>query len=228
MKYFLLILLIIVFSSPLYSADLITITKVKGKVEIKEPGRNWVTAVNGNTIPQGSVISTGFKSSAELDLSGSSTIFIKPLTRMSVDELVISGDTVNTRLNLKLGRIKANVKTSTGLRHDFTLMTPVSTAAVRGTVFEGSAKGDIDVEKGKIQQKNKIGQKTLVSGGNSSSVSGSGYASPATAVETVNETFTVETSTQINNTNPDIPPINTSTTQDPGTVTVDWETYAPS
>ena len=228
MKYFLLILLIIVFSSPLYSADLITISKVSGKVEIKEPGGNWVTAVNGNTIPQGSVISTGFKSSAELDLSGSSTIYIKPLTRMSVDELITSGDTVNTRLNLKLGRIKADVKTSTGLRHDFTLRTPVSTAAVRGTVFEGSAKGDIDVEKGKIQQKNKIGQKTLVSGGNSSSVSGNGYAPPATAAETVNESFTVETSTQINNTVPDIPPLNTNTTPDPGTVTVEWEEYAPS
>ena len=222
MKYFLLILLIIVFSSPLYAADLITITEVNGKVEIREPGGNWAKAEKGRTISRGSLISTGFKSSAELDLSGSSTIFIKQLTRMSVDELVVSGNNVNTKLNLKLGRIKADVKTSKGLKHDFTLMTPVSTAAVRGTVFEGSAKGDIDVEKGKIQQKNKIGQKTLVSGGNSSSVSGNGYAPPATAAETVNESFTVETSTQLDNSVPDSPPPPSASESKPGSVTVEW------
>ncbi len=91
MKYILLILAIFILASPLYSADQITISKVSGKVEIKKPGGNWVKAVKGNTIPQGSLISTGFKSTANLDLSGTSTIYIKQLTRMSVDKLVSSG-----------------------------------------------------------------------------------------------------------------------------------------
>ena len=222
MKYVYSVLFIIVLASPLYSADLITIEKVNGKVEIREPGGGWEKAIQGSTIPQGSIISTGFKSSAELDLSGSSTIYVKPLTRMAIDELATTGNKVNTKLNLRLGRIKADVKTSKGLKHDFTLKTPVSTAAVRGTVFEAGANGNLDVETGKIQQRNKIGQKTTVPGGNSSSVAGGGYSPPATPQETVNQTFTVVTTTQPSSTVPELPPIETSTTPDPGTVTVHW------
>ncbi len=76
MKYILLILVIIV-ATPLYSADLITIKTVNGKVEIKEPGKAWVKAEKGGIIPEGSVISTGFKSNAELDLSGFINCFHK-------------------------------------------------------------------------------------------------------------------------------------------------------
>ena len=227
MKFFLLILLIIVFSLPLYSADLITIKEVSGKVEIKEPGGNWVKALKGSTIPQGSLISTGFKSSAELDLSGSSTVYVKQLTRMAVDKLAITGKNVDTKLNLKLGRIRADVKTSKGLRHDFTLRTPVSTAAVRGTVFEGGANGDLDVENGKVQQRNRIGQKTTVAGGNSSSVSGGGYNPPATAAQTISNTFNTIT---VPDTPDDTPapvtvPPPPSSTPEPGSVTVNWGPY---
>ena len=228
MKHVCSVLFIIVLASPIYSADLITIEKVNGKVEIREPGGSWEKAVQGSTIPQGTIISTGFKSSAELDLSGSSTIYVKPLTRMAVDELATTGNKVNTKLNLRLGRIKADVKTSKGLRHDFTLRTPVSTAAVRGTVFEAGANGNLDVESGKIQQKNKIGQKTTVPGGNSSSVSGGGYSPPATPEETVSQDFSVDTSTQVNNTVPALPPVENSTIPDPGTVTVEWQEVYPA
>lgn len=91
MKYFILILLIIVFITPLYSANLITVTEVKGKVELKEPGESWKLLSEGSTVPQGSLISTGFRSSVELDLGGSSTVFVKQLTRMSVDQLSVTG-----------------------------------------------------------------------------------------------------------------------------------------
>ena len=220
MKYIFLLFVIIFFISPLYSADLITLKAVSGKVEIKEPGGAWSSAFSGREIPPGSLISTGFKSSAELDLSRSSTVYVKQLTRMAVDKLLITGKKVDTELNLKLGRIRANVKTSEGLKHNFTLRTPVSTAAVRGTVFEGGANGDLAVETGQMRQTNKIGQSTTVSGGNSSSVSGGGYSPPATAAETTAETFTVETSTQPEDTVPIAPP--QTTEPENGTVTLDW------
>ena len=111
MKYLILILLIIVFVAPGYSANLITVTEVKGKVELKGPDGSWKLLTKGTTVPQGTLISTGFKSSAELDLGGSSTVFVKQLTRMSVDQLAFTGQKVNTELNLKLGRIRADVKT---------------------------------------------------------------------------------------------------------------------
>ena len=217
MKYLLLFFLTI-FISPLFSADLITVLSTQGKVEIKQPGESWSKAVEGQTIPEGSVISTGFKSSAELDLSGSSTVYIKQLTRMGVDKLAISGKQVNTKLNLKLGRIKADVKTSKGLRHNFTLKTPVSTAAVRGTVFESSVR-KLEVVTGRISFTNKIGQKTTVDGGGSSSVGGTGFTPPATTAEIVTESFTVNPSTQPEGDIPEIIVLPAPTT---GTVTLNW------
>ena len=224
MRYPLLILVLIVFLTPLYSADLITIKEVKGKVEVKGPGGSWVKASEGNVIPEGSLISTGFKSYAEVDLGGTSTIYIKQLTRMAVDKLATSGNNVDTKLNLRLGRIKADVKTSTGLKHDFTLRTPVSTAAVRGTVFESSVR-KLEVQTGRIRYTNKIGQNTTVGGGSSSSVAGTGYTPPLTAVETVTETFTVETSTQPETEVPAIivpPPAPTT-----GIIYVTWDLQDP-
>jgi FecR protein len=223
MKYILIILLIIVFISPVFSAELVTVKTLNGRVEVKEPGGTWSKAFEGKEIPAGTLISTGFKSQAELDLSGSSTIFIKQLTRISVDELKISGKQVNTKLNLRLGRIKANVKTSQGLKHDFTLRTPVSTAAVRGTVFESSVR-KLEVVTGRMKLTNKIGQSTTVGGGSSSSVSGTGYTAPATVIETIIGDFTVETSTQ-----PDaeVPAIVVPSAPTTGTIYVTWDLLDP-
>ena len=47
-------------------------------------------------IKPGTVISTGFKSTAVID-TGSSEIFVKQLTRMSLEELSKSGSTVKTK-----------------------------------------------------------------------------------------------------------------------------------
>ena len=71
-----------------------------------------------------------------------------------------------------------------------------------------------------MSQTNKIGQSTTVSGGCSSSVSGGGYSAPATAAETVNETFTVETSTQPEDTVPALTPRTSEPSS--GAVTLDW------
>ncbi len=141
--------------------------------------------------------------------------------------MFLAGKKVNTKLNLKLGRIKADVKTSKGMKHDFTLRTPVSTAAVRGTVFEGGANGDLDVERGKVQQRNRIGQSTTVSGGNSSTVGGTGFTPPATAAETAAGAFNVVTSTQPDDTVPPVLPPQTDPLPGAGSVTVDWHTQDP-
>ena len=195
MKYFFLFLVICISTSSLFPADLIKIMDITGKVEVKEPGKNWEKAFSGSYIPEGTIVSTGFRSETKLDLGNSSIILIKQLTRMSVDKLVIKKEKVSTKLNLKLGRIKAEVKTSERLKHDFKLITPVSTAAVKGTVFEASAHGNLEVKTGKIKFTNKIGQGTSVRGGNSSKVKGKGYNSPEPENEANNEDFTTDIST---------------------------------
>ena len=195
MKKYLLFFLIFLFSAPyIFSAESGTIKSLHGKVEIKSGSGAWEKAENGMEVKPGTLISTGFRSEAVLDL-GSSEIQVKQLTRMSLDELSVKENTVKTNLNLRLGRIKADVKTSAGLKHDFTLRTPVSTAAVKGTVFTAGIR-NLAVENGRISFTNRIGQVVTVSGGSSSVVTGTGYSAPENAADMINSVFDVETSTQ--------------------------------
>ena len=194
MKYIFLLLAIIPFSS-LFPENFIKIIEITGRVDVKEPGQVWNKAYSGRIIPQGTVVATGFRSEAKLNLADSSTIYIKQLSRLSLNRLSIKNKKADTKLNLKLGRIKAEVKTSRGLKHNFTLRTPVSTAAVKGTVFEASATGKLIVETGKIKHSNKIEQSAFIRGGASSYVRRNGYTLPESELDSFNEEFNVEPST---------------------------------
>ena len=84
-KVFLFLILAAILLYPAFSTDAV-IKEISGKVEIKKAGGSWVTATNGMTVPAGATISTGFRSNAVLDL-GSSILEIKPLTRMTLEDL---------------------------------------------------------------------------------------------------------------------------------------------
>ncbi len=126
-----------------------TITQLAGKVEIKLSSGNWIPAEVGMTIDTGTIISTGFRSSLILEV-GSSTLDIKPLTRMIIDELFTDSNGLqNTRLSLRVGKIKFNVRTTENISHDFSIRSPTSTAAVRGTIFSFDGQ-TIEVEEGLV------------------------------------------------------------------------------
>jgi hypothetical protein len=134
-KSFLALALILVVSIPVFSQLQARVEEVTGKVELKAPGEEWTAAREGMELSAGTTISTGFGSQAVLDL-GASTLLVQQLTRMRLDELVEKEGTVNTELFLRVGKVRAEVKTTAGLKQDFTLRSPVSTAAVRGTRFD--------------------------------------------------------------------------------------------
>ncbi|MBN1698224.1 MAG: hypothetical protein JW881_11980 [Spirochaetales bacterium] len=115
-----------------------TIEEVKGKVEIKTPKKSWTKAEAGMTLENGTMISTGFNSQAVLKL-GPSTVIARPLTRMTLEELVEKEGTITTELFLNVGKVQAEVKSSEGIKNDFLLKSVVSTAAVRGSmvIFDG-------------------------------------------------------------------------------------------
>ena len=117
-------------------AQTATLVDFKGKVELMKPGAAWAAAVKGMRIDKGMTISTGFNSSATLQM-GDSTVLAKALTRLTLEELVRKENTVQTSLFLKVGKVRAEVKSSQGLAQDFKLKSPISTAAVRGTTVEG-------------------------------------------------------------------------------------------
>lgn len=127
------ILIILGISAGGFAQDSAAIKEVTGKVEIQQSGR-WVAAVPGMVVPVGSVISTGFNSKARITI-GYSDIEIKPLTRMSIAEYSQTNTRATTSLDLKVGKVNAQVKSAEGVTHNFTLRSPSSTASVRGTEF---------------------------------------------------------------------------------------------
>jgi len=112
------------------------IREMTGIVEIKPAHSSvWEPASVGDTVEKATVISTGFRSTVILAV-GSSTLTVRPLTRLSLEELLILDETETVNLNLSTGRIRVDVNPPAGGRANFTVQTPSVTASVRGTSFE--------------------------------------------------------------------------------------------
>jgi hypothetical protein len=69
-----------------------------------------------------------------------------------------------TGVFLRVGRVNAQVKTTSGIKHDFKLRSPVSTAAVRGTDFEYNG-WLLTVEDGGVELLDNLGRSRLVIAG---------------------------------------------------------------
>jgi hypothetical protein len=120
-------------SSMLYASEGVFIS-VSGKVEYRLPGQGWRSAAVGDRVPTGTQISTGFNSRASIEIE-QAVLRVEALTRMRIDELVKKEGLISTDINLRVGKIQAEVKRTEDLRHDFKLRSAQSTAAVRGTSF---------------------------------------------------------------------------------------------
>lgn len=109
---------------------------LKGKVEVKAAGAtSWAAAVEGQVLAQSATLSTGFDSTVVVVID-KTTIQVKPLTRMTIDKLVAEGSTVKTSTFLRVGNVSASVKSAEGVKQDFKVQSPFSTASVRGTEFD--------------------------------------------------------------------------------------------
>ncbi|MBN2351704.1 MAG: FecR domain-containing protein [Spirochaetales bacterium] len=109
------------------------LTDFVGKVEIKPPKAGWTPARKGMAVASGSIVSTGFRSKATIELD-QSTLFVNQLTRLSLEELVRKQNVITTNIYIRAGSLEADVKTGgADYTHDFKVKSPVSTAAVRGT-----------------------------------------------------------------------------------------------
>ncbi len=161
-----------------------------GKVEIRNTGAAWTAVSEGMEIPAGATISTGFRSQAVLEI-GTAVLEVKPLTRMRLDELIEKEGTVKTDLYLRVGRVSATVRKTSGLQNDFRLRSPVSTAAVRGTSFsfDGS---NLEVVEGLVALINTYGQRSGVPAG--VRVATNGVDIPQGALDAMNAMYGVSIS----------------------------------
>ncbi|GEM_PF-5471963 len=172
MKRIILIAVLLIVASTLFAEVPAVIQEVYGKVSVKAPGRGWITAKPGTRIAKDYIISTGFNSKAVIKL-GKSILVVKQLTRMKLSELIEKNGVLHTTLFLRVGKIKASVRKVKGLRQDFKVKSPISTAAVRGTEFEFDGK-TLKVSNGIVSFVNNLGQKRSVNVGELAVMAGTG------------------------------------------------------
>ncbi len=179
MKRYILILAAVILAVPgLFAQTNAVVKELKGTVEIKEAGGAWRPARIGAVLNRGAYISTGFSSTAVLEV-GPSRLTVSPLTRMQLAELLSRQGTLSTQLFLRVGKVKAEVKSAEGMRTDFTLKAPTTTAAVRGTEFEFDGL-TVTVLNGVVFFSNSLGQARAVGQGEQSQSIG---AAPPTTGE---------------------------------------------
>ena len=151
------------------------IRELNGTVELKVPGSSsYVTAKAGDRLTQDTVISTGFKSYALVEV-GSTLITVRPLTRLTLAEIRASEGKETLNVNLHAGRLRVEVNPPAGARTSMSVMSPTATASVRGTGFEFDTR-NLKVKHGKVSFLGKEGNAMLVGAGFSSTVEGNGKA----------------------------------------------------
>lgn len=150
----------------------VTIDKIEGDVEAKKVDeKEWITAVTGMKLKEGSKVSTGFKSKAVLLFADNSTVVIKPLTQLTINRFNQDGNEVRTKLGLRIGAVQVKVKENQPVKTDMKIYTPNATASVRGTDIQEIKTslhfGDtIAVDSGKVRYSNKKSS-MMVQGGES-------------------------------------------------------------
>jgi hypothetical protein len=112
------------------------LSEFSGTVELKTVKSNsFVPAKTGDVVAADTIVSTGFRSTAVIQV-GSSTIAVRPLTRLSLAEIRSESDSETLNVNLQTGRVRVDVKPPAGTRANTTVQSPSATASVRGTSFE--------------------------------------------------------------------------------------------
>jgi hypothetical protein len=166
-------------AEPLFSLDG-TVVTVNGKVEFLDGSGSWKALKAGDPLASGTMISTGFKSEATVRL-GASILTVKPLTRMTLTQLVEKEDTVNTEVYLEVGNVKAEVNSLNSKKNGFTVKSPAATASVRGTVFEIG--DNLVIIEGTVAYSTPLGQNRDGTAGQKLELVGESITSPATALQ---------------------------------------------
>jgi hypothetical protein len=142
-------------------------------------GSQWQRATEGTELTSGDAIATGFRGHAVIAV-GSSEVEISPLSQLSFSELLERGDAVSTEVSLPFGRVRAQVRSPSNREVDFRVVSPVSTASVKGTdfIYDGIS---LSVREGDVAIENLIGQTHSVRAGLESRAYG---REPIVSVET--------------------------------------------
>lgn len=144
-----------------------------GKVEY-QTSEGWKPLRVGVLLDQGTVISTGFKSTLVLKIGGSN-FTVAPLSRIAISKLTESDSGHDTEMQLSAGKLKIDVKPVSGKTASFRIKSPAATASIRGTSGEFSVDGVLRADTGVWSYTTAEGKKQMdVSAGQQIQVSSTG------------------------------------------------------
>jgi len=162
-KWIILSIFTFLFLGQTFAADLeAKVISLSGKVEYAN-GTNWEAAQEGLILNKGSTISTGFRSTAVLQI-GSAKVTVKALSRLTVQELAEQAGLISADIFLQVGRVNADVAKVPEKTLNYQFKSPIATASVRGTEldFDGVT---LKVIHGSVDYISPKGQRNLVNGG---------------------------------------------------------------
>ena len=169
-KNIIIISLLILLPAMALTAQNAVLARIAGQVKISADSRTWTVARQGDRVTPGTIISTGFKSTA-LVKTEDAQIEVAQLTRLTLEELTKRGNTVQTTLFLNGGRINTEVSRE-NVRQDFTVRSPIATASVRGTGFSFDGR-NLEVKHGSVLMQSG-GRGVLTQQGDKLTLTGSG------------------------------------------------------
>jgi hypothetical protein len=130
-------------------------------------GSQWKPLSKGQTIAEGTKVSTGVASSIILNIDGS-IVTVKPMSSIKIYKNSKDDTTRETSLGLQYGSVRAKVNKVERVKTKFNITTAVATSSVRGTeelVSFGPGKGmSIRVIEGTIAAFNSQGVSNLITG----------------------------------------------------------------
>ena len=170
-KYIMIIMVFFIAASAMFAQSELSavIREMTGTVELKKgSSAGWVAAKAGDKLEKSTIISTGFKSTAILAI-GNSIISVRPLTRLTLEELMTQEQTETINVSLNTGKVRVEINAPAGGRTNATFQSPSATASVRGTVFEFDML-NLVVKEGTVAFAGSAGNPVTVDAGGSSFV----------------------------------------------------------
>jgi hypothetical protein len=115
-------------------------TLVHGDVKVRnESAGDWAVVQIGDTVRQGSSISTGADSAAEVMFENGDMMLLRSETDLSIQTAWKKGSShFFSDLMVRIGRVISDIKRATGSDSRFRIRTPSSLTSVRGTDFRVS------------------------------------------------------------------------------------------
>lgn len=112
------------------------VASYRGEASAIVQGRT-IAITRGMMLPEGSIVTTGPNASVRLALNDGSQVALPSQSRIRIEVLRHTPltDSVERTFSLEAGRSEATVKPMTKPRDGFTIRTPLSVTAVRGTAF---------------------------------------------------------------------------------------------